>query len=242
MERPLVAVAAYHLNPGRVTAWDTGAFAVPEPYIDALLRAGAEPAMVAPRTAAPADLLDRYDGLMLIGGGDVVPDRYGATERHPAVYGTNAGRDEFEIRLILAADGANVPTLAICRGAQVVNVAFGGTLHQHVPDLGLGLAHGGGGAPGAEHKVEVAESSRLAEASGRAALSCLSHHHQALDRLGEGLTPVAWSEDGLVEAVERPDGWLVAVQWHPEETALDDPAQQALFDNFVDRARGPHTD
>jgi putative glutamine amidotransferase len=237
MQRPLIAVVAYHLEEGRVTRWESAAFAVPEPYVEAVLRAGAEPAILAPREGGQADLLDRFDGLMLIGGGDVVPGSYGASERHPAVYGTNHHRDAFEMGLVLAADATGVPMLAICRGAQVVNVAFGGTLHQHLPDLGLGIAHGGGGAPGSEHKVEVAESSRLAESSGRATLSGLSHHHQGLDRLGRGLIPVAWSEDGLVEAVERPDGWLVAVQWHPEETASEDPGQQALFDAFVERAR-----
>jgi putative glutamine amidotransferase len=148
-------------------------------------------------------------------------------------------RDGFEIDLVLAADRERTPTFAICRGAQVVNVAFGGTLHQHLPDhnhLGPhGIPKAGGGLL---HDVEVSESSRLFAGSGASVLSCSSSHHQGIDRLGEGLIPVAWSGDGLIEAVERPEGWLVAVQWHPEATATSDPAQQSLFDAFVARAAG----
>ena len=213
---------------------------MPEPYVEALLRAGAEPAMLAPRAGAPADLIDRFDGLVLIGGGDVEPKRYGATERHPEVYGTNPGRDDFEIALVGTVAETGMPTLAICRGVQVVNVAFGGTLHQHLPDV-PGLITHGVPVGRANHEVKVAESSRLAEACGKVALVCASSHHQGLDSVGRDLMPVAWSEDGLVEAVERPDGWLVAVQWHPEETAAEDPAQQGLFDAFVERARAPRS-
>ena len=236
MSAPLIAIAGYHLPPGRVTTWNIGAYAVPDSYIAALRRAGAQPALLPMLAESPEEALEPFDGLLLVGGGDVDPSRYGA-EPHPQVYGVDPERDAMEIGLIHAADAVGLPTLAICRGIQIINVAFGGTLHQHLPDVPGLIQHGVPGQDeGSRHEVKVAESSRVAEACGQAALVCASHHHQAVDRLGGGLVPVAWSEDGLVEAVERDQGWLVAVQWHPEDTAAADPAQQALFDALAAKA------
>jgi putative glutamine amidotransferase len=236
MSMPLIGVATYHLQSGRITRWDTGAYAVPDSYVDALRRAGARVILLPGPDGT--DLMHRVNGLLLTGGGDLEPSRYGA-DPHPALYGVDQDRDGFEIDLVLAADRERTPTFAICRGAQVVNVAFGGTLHQHLPDhddLGPhGIPKAGGGLL---HDVKVSESSRLFAGSGASVMSCSSSHHQGIDRLGEGLIPVAWSGDGLIEAVERPEGWLVAVQWHPEATATSDPAQQSLFDAFVERAAG----
>ncbi len=239
MTGPVVAIPAYRLPEGRVTRWERAAYAVPEPYVEAARRAGMRPVLLpAPDDAPPEEALEPFQGLLLIGGGDVQPTRYGA-EPHAELYGLEPDRDELEIGLLRAADRMELPTLAICRGAQVVNVAFGGTLIQHLPDVEGLAAHGtpGGGAP-VMHDVEIAPGSRLSEACGDGVLACSSHHHQAIDRLGEGLVPVAWTADGLVEAVEREGGWMVAVQWHPEDTADRDPAQQALFDAFAERARG----
>jgi putative glutamine amidotransferase len=234
---PLVAIVSYALPPGRVTSWDTGAHALPEPYVGALRRAGARAALLAaPDEGPPEEVLERFDGLVLPGGGDVEPSLYGAGP-HPHEYGVSRDRDALEIGLVQAADRLLLPTLAICRGIQVVNVAFGGTLHQHLPDVpGVGTHGAPGSGPPAMHEVKVSESSRLAAACGTTTLTCVSHHHQGIDRLGGGLGPVAWAGDGLIEAVERPEGWLVAVQWHPEGSAEADPAQQALFDAFVERA------
>jgi putative glutamine amidotransferase len=237
VERPLVAVVSYHLQAGRVVGWERGAFAVPEPYLEALGRAGAVPAMLAPGTSdVGGDVLASFDALILIGGGDVDPARYGA-DPDPSLYGLDPARDAMEIELLREADRSRIPTLAICRGVQVMNVAFGGSLLQHLPDVARLQAHGtpGGGAA-AEHVVSVAESSRLFRAVKRALLTGTSHHHQGIDRVGAGLVAVAWSEDGLVEAVERDEGWMVGVQWHPEVTAHSDPAQQALFDAVVAEA------
>ncbi len=119
-----------------------------------------------------------------------------------------------------------------------MNVAFGGTLLQHLPDIDGVIAHGVPlGASPILHEVKVAPGSRLAEACGDGVLTGSSHHHQGLDVLGDRLIPVAWTDDGLVEAVERETGWMVGIQWHPEEAAEEDPAQQALFDAFARRAR-----
>ena len=239
MTKPLVAVVGYHLALGRVTRWDSGAFAIPDPYVQALRRAGVETAVLPPSPSPEPDLLGRFDGLLLAGGGDVVPSRYGATDRHARVYGENAERDELELSLLRMAANAGIPTLAICRGVQVANVAFGGTLHQHLPDVdGMAEHAPDGGGVHVMHGVRVAGGSRLEAACGRQVARVASYHHQGLDRLGDGVVPVAWSvDDGLVEAVELEAGWVVAVQWHPEITAAEDPAQQALFDAFAEQTR-----
>jgi len=185
---------------------------------------------------AVEEALVAFDGLLLAGGGDIEPARYGARP-HPEIYGTDPARDEAELTLVRAALGLGLPVLAVCRGLQVLNVALGGTLHQHLPELEGMDFHGHPRADAsALHDVKVAAGTRLAEACSSEVLRCTSHHHQGIDRLGEGLAVVALSGDGLIEAVEPADPdapWLVAVQWHPEMTAADDPLQQALFDGFV---------
>jgi putative glutamine amidotransferase len=237
MSQPRIAVVAYHLRPGRVSHWLVGGYGVPENYVDALRRAGGRVVLVLPGDGTPpAALLDGFGGLLLVGGGDVEPARYGA-EPDREIYGLEPDRDALEIDLLHEAADRRLPTLAICRGMQVLNVAFGGTLIQHLPDHEGFLEHGiPSGVEGRSHQVKVAAGSRLAEATGSEALACSSHHHQGVDGVGEGLAPTGWAEDGLVEAIEGETGWILGVQWHPEDTAAADPAQQALFDAFVERA------
>lgn len=238
MSAPLIALVSYHLALGRVTRWDSGAYAVPDEYVTALDRAGGRASLLAgPADDDPRALLERFDGLLLVGGGDVAPERYGAQTRHPDVYGVDPERDEFEATLLLAADEMQLPTLAICRGIQVMNVAFGGTLHQDLPETATFERHRKPVKDGFMHDVKLVESSRLAEATGSVALQCYSAHHQGLDRLAAGLIPTGWTDDELVEAVERPEGWMLGVQWHPEHTAPEDPAQQALFRVLVERSQ-----
>jgi putative glutamine amidotransferase len=241
MTPPRIAIVAYHLLPGRVARWNDAAYAVPEAYVSAVRRAGGWPLLVPPGDLPspgidPAAILGPFDGLLLVGGGDVDPRRYDGAARDE-VYGVEPDRDEAEIELVLAADRHSIPTLGICRGAQVVNVAFGGTLHGHLPDLEGIAAHGTpGGGSAVVHEVRVAPASRVRRATRSERLSCSSHHHQGIDRLGAGLVPTAWAPDDLVEAVERERGWTVAVQWHPEDSAARDAAQQALFDELVRQA------
>ena len=237
--RPLIAVVAYHLSGDRVARWPEGGYGVPKPYLDALRRAGARTAILSPgEEGTPEEILEPFDGLVLVGGGDVDPQRYGA-KHNDHLYGVEPDRDEFEIALLHAADRLAMPTLCICRGMQVMNVAFGGTLHQHLPNHPYLIEHG---VPleGTQtiHDVTPEPGSRLSAVTKAGTLASVSHHHQGVDRLGEGLTVSGRSPDGLIEAIERivPDPqdtratWMVGVQWHPEDTAEDDPAQQSLFD------------
>jgi putative glutamine amidotransferase len=231
---PLVAIPTYHLAAGQVGNWQ-GAYALPEPYVAALRAAGARSALLPPsQPAGPEELLAPFDGLLLAGGGDIEPARYGAAD-HPAQYGTDPARDELELELARAAVRLGVPTLGICRGIQLLNVAFGGTLVQHLPDADGGVEHRNE-AKQVMHRLRVEPGSRLAEALGQVEAEGLSHHHQGLDRLGEGLRPVAWAPDGLVEGIEREEGWTVGVLWHPESTAAADPVQHRLLSALVEVA------
>ena len=233
---PLVALTTYHLGSGQVRDW-AGAYALPESYLAVVHRAGACTALLPPsQPSAAEELLAPFDGLLLAGGGDVEPARYGAAA-HPAQRGVDLDRDELELELARAAVRLGLPVLGICRGMQVLNVAFGGTLVQHLPDL-PGLVEHRNDAKQAMHGLRVEPGSRLAAALGQVEGEVHSDHHQALDRLGEGFRAVAWSPDGLVEGIERDQGWTVGVLWHPESTAHADPLQQHLLRAFVAEASG----
>ena len=230
----MVAVPAYSLEPGRVSRWwDSAAVALPMQYVAAIRRAGGRTVLIAGADLTdPEEILEPFDALLLAGGGDVDPARYGQ-EPHETVYGVDRNRDELETGLLRAALQRGAPALCICRGMQVANVALGGTLLQHVPDVpGLG-DHGRPPEGPILHDVAVDDGTQLRRIVGDAPVLAASHHHQAIDRLGEGLRVSGRSDDGLVEAFETSVGWLIGVQWHPEETAGEDPVQQALFDAFV---------
>jgi putative glutamine amidotransferase len=239
---PLVAVPTYRIPREDIRGWTADAYAVPRTYVEALRRAGAWPVLLpGPDPGPPDEVLAPFAGLLLAGGGDLEPRRYGG-EYHPEVYGTDPDRDEIELELLGAARRRGVPVLAICRGFQLVNVATGGTIRQHLPDEDLPVRHGQPMVGTSTfHPVRVEAGSCLAEVvGGDVAERCLSHHHQGVGRVGDGLRAVGWTDDGLIEAVEPEDpgsGWLLAVQWHPEMTAADDPQQQALFDAFAREVR-----
>jgi len=249
--RPLVAVVAYHLGGDRVARWPDGGYGVPAPYVDALRRAGARTAILSPgESGEPEELLEPFHGLLLVGGGDVDPARYGAEADTAHNYGAEPDRDAFEIDLVHAADRLHLPTLCICRGMQILNVAFGGTLHQHLPERPGLLEHG---VPVDDttttHPVTPVPGTLLSATTKSGDLTCSSHHHQGIDRVGEGLVVAGRSPDGLVEALQLPNPeahrnpseaeltWLLGVQWHPEETAASDPVQQSLFDALANLAR-----
>jgi putative glutamine amidotransferase len=207
-------------------------------YLEAVLRAGGIPLILPvmdPGLAAAA--LRPLDGLLLPGGGDVDPARYGETP-DPETGSIDADRDGWEVACALAAFEADLPVLAICRGAQVLNVALGGSLVQHVPAV-TGVDHSCS-ERFAEHVHEVAIDpvSRLAAVLAAGEVGTNSLHHQAVGRPGRGVRPVAWAPDGTVEGFEvEGRSNVVAVQWHPELLA-DDPVQQLLFRDLVVSAAG----
>jgi gamma-glutamyl-gamma-aminobutyrate hydrolase PuuD len=213
-------------------------------YVEGVERAGGIPVILPvldPDTVD--DLLRAVSGVLLTGGGDVAPSRYGA---HPIAETHNVDplRDAFEIRLIRAAIEADMPMLATCRGMQVLNVAMGGSLIQHVPHA-TGQEHDRVDRwHEAVHRVKIEPDSHLADALGATEVDVNSMHHQAIDQAAPGTRAVAWAEDDTVEAIEVPGSpHVVAVQWHPE--LLEDwPEQQGLFRQLVEhataRARGDH--
>lgn len=233
--RPLVIVGG-----STETIRDVGRVRTNEAYLRAVEQAGGLPLLAPPYPELVAALVARADGIMLVGGEDVDPARYGAA-RHARTEASAPARDAMELALVQAARGARVPLLAICRGLQVLNVALGGTLVQDIPSERAGaVAHNPPGARDARsHDVRVAADSRLSRLLQADLLTVNSLHHQAVDRLGRGLRAVAHSDDGIVEAAEAtdPKWWAVGVQWHPEElTATSAPWDRRLFEAFVEAA------
>ena len=221
---------------GRVLSFsDEGrrdAFSSSQPYSRAVAKSGGLPVLLPPLPTATRlvdTYLERLGGILLPGGGDVEPHRYGQEPLTDALYGMVGLHDEFDLALVHAAIERDLPVLAICRGMQVLNVSQGGTLVQDLEVEGHWMN---------EHPVEIHRGSRLEAAVGATRLRhCYSVHHQGLDALGDGVIPVAYDDQGLVEAVEYEHAsWVVGVQWHPEDTTSTEPAQQALFDEFVRRA------
>jgi putative glutamine amidotransferase len=199
------------------------------------VRAGGVPLLIDP-VGDPAGILERVDALVLTGGPDLDPACYGQVP-HPKTYGVNRDIDDFELALAHEALERELPTLAICRGFQVLNTALGGTLYQHIPENPGVEPHGRPGEPngGRVQEVNVEPGTLLAKVMGAVRPVATCHHHQAVDRVGDGLRVVARADDGIVEGLERtdPGGWLLAVQWHPEDTAATDPENQRLFDALV---------
>jgi len=200
--RPLIGISTYR-EQARWGSWDVPAVLLPASYVDAVAEAGGEPVLLPPR-AMTRDVVARLDGLVLSGGADVEPARYGPE------------RDEAEFAALQSALDLELPLLAICRGMQLLNVALGGDLLQHLPDQPGLDCHDPGPGRFAPRAVRTAPGSELQRLLGPTA-SADCHHHQALGRIATGLTPTAWAEDGTVEAVERQGtAFCLAVQWHPE--------------------------
>jgi putative glutamine amidotransferase len=222
--RPVIGVCSA-MERAQWSVWDMPAALVPMSYLEQIQAAGGVAVLVPPDPALVDDpdlVLDRIDGLMLVGGVDVEAAVYGA-EPHPLADAPIPLRDATETALVRAAIARGLPVLGICRGAQVINVACGGTLLQHLPD-DLGTTEHRraiGRFDGNEHDVEVEEGSRALEATGERVHRVASHHHQAIDAVGDGLRVTARAaDDGLPEAVENDgDGWVLGVQWHPEADA-----------------------
>jgi putative glutamine amidotransferase len=232
-------------RPSRLTSvadtWRVPATALGLPYQEAMVRAGGAPVAIPPlfdpasADEVARDVVARVDAVCLPGGPDVNPSRYGITDPHPKVFGVRDEHDALDLALARAAIDAEVPLLAICRGHQVLNVALGGSLHQHLADV-IGEEQAAAHFK-QHHDIELVPGSRAAAAMGTDRPHSHCVHHQAIDRLGEGLVVTARRGD-VIEGVELPGHWVVGVQWHPEDDAAADAQQQALFDGFVAAARG----
>ncbi len=227
---PLIALCARTL-----TFSDEGkrdAFSSSQPYSRAVARAGGVPVLVPPIKELAANartVLQHFDGVLLPGGGDVDPRRYGAEPDDDTLYGIVAAHDDLDIAVCLAAIDLDLPMLALCRGMQVLNVALGGTLVQDIGNSDHWMR---------EHTVDLTPGSRLAVATGTTHLEhCHSVHHQGIQDLAGPLMACGFAPDGQLEAVELPSAtWVVGAQWHPEDTATHKPQQQSIYDELVRRA------
>jgi gamma-glutamyl-gamma-aminobutyrate hydrolase PuuD len=227
--KPVVGITTY-LTRAAWGAWDAEAALVPAAYVQAVTRAGGVPLLVPPG-AAVEETLDVVDGLIFSGGSDLDPELYGA-DAHSETVGVVRERDDFELALMQAALARDLPVLAICRGSQVLNVALGGELEQHVPDRVGTDVHKETPGEFAEHDVAVLPETQLASILGDRH-DVKSHHHQGFGELGDGLRESAKAPDGTLEAVEDPSKrFAVGVLWHPEEGE-----DMALFEALVEAAR-----
>ena len=239
MSRPLIGVTTSEVRRGDLATLRRHGeppqheMALGLTYMRAIELAGGVPVVLPPlELGAMATLLTRLDGVCLSAGPDLDPAAYGA-RAHAALGPTEPALDRFELELARAADAAGLPLLGVCRGAQALNVARGGTLHQHIDghrQTELACLP--------THSVRIAAASRTAHLLGGHSAEVNSFHHQAVDTLGEGLVATAWAPDGTIEGIEDPGHpFLLAVQWHAE-TLLDDPGQLRLFAALVEAASG----
>lgn len=237
--RPIIGITT---QPKLVAAaaGDIDSYAIPGTYTTAVLGAGGLPILLAPVPNADVPAIaDLVDGLVLSGGGDVEAQRYGA-DSHDSMRRTDFDRDEFEIELAHIAADRGLPTLAICRGLQVVNVALGGSLIQDIPSEVGSMDHTviGHAVYDGHQPVRVEPGSLIAKAVGKTELMVNSIHHQAVKDLAPNFRAVAWAPDGVVEGIEHDSDWhLLAVQWHPEYLGHnDDEASHRLFSDLVQAA------
>jgi putative glutamine amidotransferase len=228
--RPLIGITSY-AEEIRWGVWTEDAALVPLAYVRAVEHAGGRPLVVPPSEDGLEETLDALDGVIFSGGGDLDPGLYGA-EAHAATDVPRKERDAAELRLLEAALARDMPVLAICRGSQLLNVARGGDLVQHLPESVGHEQHRHEPGSFSDHEVKVAGDSRLGGLLGDRA-PVKSHHHQGYGRIGSGLREVAWAEDGVVEGLEDADRrFALGVLWHPEEGE-----DFALFQGLVDEAR-----
>jgi putative glutamine amidotransferase len=228
--KPVVGVTTY-VEDAEWGHWRLEAALVPYDYVRALERAGARVLLVPPDEDGVEETLDALDGLLFSGGNDLEPASYGA-EAHPETSGTKPARDRGELAILEGALARDMPMLAVCRGVQVLNVARGGDLVQHLPDSVGHEGHREVKGVFSEHGVRIDQSSQLGAALGDRA-PVKSHHHQGLGRVGDGLRESAWADDGTVEGLEDPGKrFAVGVLWHPE--AGED---MKLFEALVEEAR-----
>jgi gamma-glutamyl-gamma-aminobutyrate hydrolase PuuD len=227
----VIGITAYAEPTVRWGVWDVPAAVIPLAYVRQVEAAGGRPLLVPPSLEGIEETLDVLDGLLFSGGSDLDPAEYGQ-EAHPETNGIRPERDQAELALLRAALDRDLPLLAVCRGSQVLNVARGGDLVQHLPEVVGDEKHKHTPGEFADHEVDVRDGTRLGALLGERA-PVKSHHHQGFGRVGDGLVEAAWAEDGTLEAVEDPGKrFAVGVLWHPEEGG-----DTALFHALVAEAR-----
>ena len=232
MARPVIGITAYAEPSVRWGVWDVPAAVIPLAYVQMIEAAGGRALLVPPSAEGIDETLDALDGVLFSGGSDIDPSEYGQ-DAHPETNGTRPDRDRGELALLRAALERDMPVLAVCRGSQVLNVARGGDLVQHLPEVVGDEKHKHTPGVFADHEVDVKEGTRLASLLGERA-PVKSHHHQGFGEVGDGLVGAAWAEDGTLEALEDPSKrFAVGVLWHPEEGE-----DAALFRALVAEARG----
>jgi len=230
--RPIIGITSY-AQPAKWGAWDLPAALVPLYYVESVHQAGGRALLVPPSDDAVQETLDVLDGIVFSGGIDIDPAVYGA-ERHPATDPAQAHRDAGELALLSAALERDIPTLAICRGFQLLNVLRGGDLVQHLPEAVGHEGHRETLGVFSQHPVEIAEGTRLEAILGPRHGSVRSSHHQGVGRVGQGLVESAYAEDGSLEAIEDPSKrFALGVLWHPEMEDDD----KSLFEALVAEAR-----
>ena len=230
MNKPVIGITTY-LTPARFGAWEEETALIPATYVRAIEAAGGRPLLVPPSTDGIDETLDRLDGLLFSGGSDLDPELYGQ-QAHPETNEIIPQRDRAEIALLRAALERDMPVLAVCRGSQVLNVALGGDLVQHLPDVVGDEKHKHTPGEFADHDVELEPGTRVQGILGDHA-PVKSHHHQGYGKLGTGLRESARADDGTIEALEDPERrFAIGVLWHPE--AGED---RKLFEALVDEAR-----
>jgi len=226
---PVIGISMYPRN-------EEGEFHLPATYVDAVRMAGGLPVLLPPGETHLERLWPLLDGMILAGGGDIAPEHYGG-DYHESIYAVDSDRDAFELALAKTVVERQLPALGICRGLQVLNVACGGTLIAHVPDVVAGDTlhrhESEATTKPTRHPVFIEPDSRLRRALGTDTTEITSWHHQAVDRLPAGWRVVAKAPDGTIEAIEcEAHPWLLAVQWHPEMSP-ECPTQRSLFQSLI---------
>ncbi|MEN8210400.1 MAG: gamma-glutamyl-gamma-aminobutyrate hydrolase family protein [Thermodesulfobacteriota bacterium] len=229
--QPLIGLTTYGKK-------ETAEYSLPFQYIDCVRRAGGIPVLLPPGENKLKELCQSLDGVILSGGGDIHQYRYGG-KKHSLIYKVDEQRDETELALTRIILEENIPTLAICRGMQVLNVFFGGTLYSHIPEnFGEELLHRLPMRKTTKHSVEISRKSKLYSIVAKSQIEIVSWHHQAVDKIPDELTVTARSKDGVIEGLELDSHrWLVAVQWHPELSADKDELQQQLFNALIEESK-----
>jgi len=229
MALPLIGITTYGRNA-------EGSFHLPAAYVDMVRVSGAIPVLLPPGERSIGEIVGLIDSLILAGGRDLDPSLYGGSN-HPALERINPERDSFELNLAKTIMGMETPVLGICRGMQILNVACGGTLVEHLTDrFGTSVSHRGANREPVQHVVRVSDKSRLGNLSGKKEFPVMSLHHQALGGIAGSWIVSARSSDTVVEAIEKPDHpWMLAVLWHPE-LAFEHEEQRSLMKSFVEAA------